>query len=64
MNPLKDWKVKLERAQSFKVRSDRITVCVVIMLAFYGSLVKYIPGTNNFFNRVSTSKTKSSITLV
>ena len=27
MNPYKDWKTKLESAHSFKVQSDRITVC-------------------------------------
>ena len=28
MNPQKDWKAKLKRAHFFKVRSDRITVCI------------------------------------
>ena len=28
MDPLKDWKVKLERAHFVKVQSGRITVCL------------------------------------
>ena len=30
MNPKKDWKSKLERVHFFKVRSDRITVCIAL----------------------------------
>ena len=29
MNPLEDWKAKLERAHFFKVQSGKITVCAV-----------------------------------
>ena len=35
MNPQKDWKAKLERAHFFKVRSDRITVCLITYQHFH-----------------------------